>query len=808
MKNILQGLLVLIVIQFNSGCALNSSSPRQRIPLNDTWKFYQGDVSDGHHPNLDDSAWRVLNLPHDWSIEGPFSEEHNTTIHQGALPAGIGWYRKTFQLPESDSGKFIYIDFDGIHRNSTVWINGYFLGNRPSGYMSFRYDLTPYLQFGGETNVIAVKADNSLQPCSRWYTGSGIYRNVWLEKTSELHVAHRGTFVKTKVKNLSEGVAHLDIRIRNEKGNDGEAIVRTILYNHKGKKVSTSTNTLNLSDSFSAVSQSFKIKNPDLWSPTNPNLYTAFTSIYFDKKEMDRYETRFGIRDLSFEPDSGFFLNGQHTRMYGVNMHHDLGALGAAVNKRAIERQLEILKDMGCNAIRTAHNPPAPELLDLCDEMGFLVIDESFDMWAKRKTRFDNHIYWEEWHKRDLEDMVLRDRNHPSVIAWSIGNEIREQFDSTGIDITRELVRIVKSLDDTRPVTCALTEQDPEKNYIYRSGALDLIGFNYKHEGYPAFPEIYPGEKLIASESVSGFATRGYYEMPSDSIRIWPASYRAPLIGANPEHTASSYDHVHAYWGTTHEENYRVIKTYQHIAGMFLWSGFDYLGEPTPYPWPSRSSYFGVIDLAGFPKDVYYLYKCEWNDKPELHIFPHWNWEEGQEIDVWAYYNHADEVELFLNNVSMGSKKKGDEDFHVMWRLKFEPGTIRAVARKDGEIIREKAIFTAGKTYRIELGPDRDIISADGCDLSFVTVRILDEKGVQVPGADNLVRFMVRGEGRIAGVDNGYQASVEPFQADYRKAFNGMCLLIVQSEKTAGQIEIIAESDGLVTAETIIITQN
>ncbi|MBN1131948.1 MAG: DUF4982 domain-containing protein [Bacteroidales bacterium] len=802
------GLLMAIFIIFFTGCNSDSHLPGQRISFNEDWKFHLGDIADGQVPELDDSGWRELDLPHDWSIEGPFSEEHNTTINQGALPAGIGWYRKTFRLPESDRNRFFYIGFDGIYRNSQVWINGHLLGERPSGYISFRYDLTPYLNYGKEENMIAVKADNLLQPCSRWYTGSGIYRNVWIVKTGEVHVDHWGTFVRTRMDDNAGCSVDLDINIRNRTEKYNRASVRTTILDHDGRKVKSLRNSINLSDSVLSLTQSFLIDNPDLWSVENPHLYSALTSISCKGTELDRYETLFGIREFRFEADSGFSLNGRHIKINGVNMHHDLGALGTAVNKRAIERQLELLKEMGCNAIRTAHNPPAPELLDLCDEMGFLVIDESFDMWAKRKNRYDYHIFWEDWHAKDLRDMILRDRNHPSVIAWSIGNEIREQFDSTGIEITWELVRIVKSVDDTRPVTCALTEQDPSKNFIYQSGALDIIGFNYKHEGYPDFPVIYPGEMLIASESVSGFATRGYYDMPSDSIRIWPVKYRAPLIGANPEHTASSYDNVHAYWGTTHEKNYRVIKQYPHIAGMFLWSGFDYLGEPTPYDWPSRSSYFGVIDLAGFPKDLYYLYKSEWTDEPVLHIFPHWNWKEGQEVDVWAFYNNADEVELFLNDVSQGIRRKGDSDFHVMWRVNFAPGKIKAVSRKDGQTVLEKVISTAGSPYQLEIIPDRDIISADGLDLSFLTVRIMDEYGNLVPYANNLVRFNIQGDGSIAGVDNGYQASLEPFKADYRKAFNGLCLVIIRPGKAAGEIKVTAESEGLLSEETVIRTRN
>lgn len=796
--------LLITAILFSSGCSTLEDRSRDVRSFNDSWQFLNDEPVAGQMPDPDLQEWKTLDLPHDWSIEGPFSEEYKTTINQGALPAGIGWYMKMFRMEPSDSGKCVFIDFDGVYRDSKVWINGYFLGQRPSGYMPFRYELTPYLEYGNRQNVIAVRVDNSQQPCSRWYTGSGIYRNVWLTVVSKIHVAHRGTFMRTAMINDSQARAELEMQIENRSGEPVTVTVKTTVYDHMEEPVSITEDEIELVDSLTRLTQVMKINDPELWSVSSPAVYTAVTKIFDGKKEMDNYPTGFGIRHFAFDSDSGFFLNGSHVELKGVNMHHGLGALGSAVNRRAIERQLQILKGMGVNAIRTAHNPPAPELLDLCDKMGFLVMDEAFDMWAKGKNRYDYHIFWEDWHEKDLKSMVLRDRNHPSVIAWSIGNEIREQFDSTGITIARELVNIVKTLDDTRPVTCALTEQDPSKNYIYQSGDLDLISFNYKPEQYADFPGNYPGEAMLSSETGSAFATRGYYDMPSDSIRIWPSAYRAPLVGANAGHFASSYDNVHAYWGTTHEENFRIVNKYPFISGMFIWSGFDYLGEPTPYEWPSRSSYFGVVDLAGFPKDIYYMYKSEWTDEPVLHLFPHWNWKEGQVVDVWAYYNNADEVELFLNDVSQGIRKKPAGQYHVMWRLNFEPGTLKAVSRKNGQTVLEKEIVTAGSPYRIELEPDRSTIMAGGTDLSFITVKILDEQGVPVPTADNLVSFELDGNGSIAAVDNGYQASLESFRADHREAFNGRCLLIIRSGKAAGKIGIKAVSEGLVPGETVI----
>ena len=478
-------------------------------------------------------------------------------------------------------------------------------------------------------------------------------------------------------------------------------------------------------------------------------------------------------------------------------MHHDLGALGAAVNTRAIERQLQILKQMGCNAIRTSHNPPAPEFLNLCDKMGFLVMDEAFDMWAKKKNKHDYHEDWTQWHKQDLTDQILRDRNHPCVFIWSVGNEIREQFDSTGISITRELVKIVKNIDDTRPVTSALSESDPHKNFIYQSGALDLVGLNYHPEAYADFLKNYPNQKFIATETMSALETRGFYDTPTDTTRHWPQSSKTPFTQGNAQFAVTAYDNVAAYWGSTHEETWKIIKKYDFLSGLFIWTGFDYLGEPTPYPWPARSSYFGIVDLAGFPKDVYYMYQSEWTNKPVLHLLPHWNWKPGQLVDVWAYCSQADEVELFLNGKSLGIKKKQGDDLHVAWKVKFEPGTLKAVSRKNGKIVLSQEVHTAGAPAKIQLIADRKSIHADGNDLSFITVIVLDKDGNIVPDAENLVTFKIKGPAGIAGVDNGSQISMESFKANYRKAFHGMCLLIVRSQKAKGNVLVEATSSGL-----------
>ena len=784
------------VAAFFAGCFVSTEpSPRRIERFTREWKFHLGDIQGGQEPGFEDSGWRVLDLPHDWSIEGAFSESHPATPGGGALPGGIGWYRKSFTLLRADSGRSAFIDFDGVYRNSEVWINGHYLGKRPYGYSSFRYDLTPWLRFGGAANVIAVRVDNSQQPNSRWYSGSGIYRNVWLVLTSRVHVDHWGTFITTPEVSAQQASVALQTRVRNATEAPQRVTIETAIFGPDGaKKTAVSRKILIQPGAVETVSQKGMVKQPELWSVDQPALYRAVTQIKAAGAELDRYETPFGIRTIAFDGEKGFSLNGAAMKILGVCNHHDLGCLGAAINERALERQLELLKGMGCNAIRTSHNPPAPELLDLCDRMGFLVMDEAFDMWKLGKNPDDYHLDWNEWHRRDLEDLILRDRNHPSVMMWSIGNEILEQWDDSGLEMTRELAEIVRALDTTRPVTSACNDPAPY-NRIVRSGALDVVGWNYHEKDYLTFREQYPQGKLIASETNSAIATRGAYDMPSDSVRVWPVKWDEPLP-MNADYTCSAYDNCRVGWGSTHVDTWRIVRDNPHISGMFIWTGFDYLGEPTPYTWPARSSYFGLIDLAGFPKDGYYFYQAEWTAKPMLHLFPHWNWEPGQLVDVWAYTNQ-EEVELFLNGQSLGRKSKGTDAFQLVWRVPFAPGTLEAVAYKGGSRTLTKSVHTAGAPARIVLTPDRERIKANGRDLSFVTVDIVDEQGVLVPDAANLVKFALQGPGSIAGVDNGHQISMESFKADHRKAFNGKCLCVVQGKEEAGEILLTARSEGL-----------
>ncbi len=792
-------LIGVMMAQYSLANLPVQNEPARKVSFNNDWRFHRGDILQAKDSSYkdDDGSWRILNLPHDWSIEGPFRKDNPMSPFGGSLPAGIGWYRKTFTVPAGDEGKLLFIDFDGVYMNSEVWLNGHYLGARPYGYSSFRYELTPYLNYGDQPNIIAVRVDNSVQPNSRWYSGSGIYRNVWLVTTNKIHVDHWGTYVSTPRVNNSEAVVSVETTVRNVFPNDKQVTLTTIIFNKEGREVTRETVRRKISgDSSYIFSQELKVANPDWWSTEKPSLYKAESLVSYDGNIYDKYETSFGIRYFHFDSQKGFFLNGKHLKIRGVCDHHDLGSLGAAVNTRAIERKLQMLKDMGCNAIRTSHNPPAPELLELCDRMGFLVMDEAFDRWQKgHKPSYQ--LYFDQWHKRDLSDMIRRDRNHPSVIIWSIGNEIPDQWVPSGGNIARELAGIIRSLDTTRPITSAMNDPEKENNSISHSGALDLIGHNYGIDKYKDFFNYFPGGKFIATETTSAFASRGEYDMPSDSTRRWPPLQSGQKM--NADLTASAYDNCSSFWGSTHEEAWKVVKDNDFISGMFIWTGFDYLGEPAPYTWPARSSYFGIIDLAGFPKDIYYFYQSEWGNKPVLHIFPHWNWNRGDTIDVWAYYSKADEVELFLNGQSLGKRHKSNGEMHVMWRVPFKPGALKAISTKKGKIVLQREIHTAGIPAKIILQPDRTRIKADGKDLSFVTVKIVDAKGNMVPKADNLVHFDLSGPGVIAGVDNGKQTDHEPFQANYRKAYNGLCLVIIQSKDKDGKITLTATSKGLQT---------
>lgn len=798
---------IIFLLLYVIGCV--SIQARERLCFDEGWLFTLSNDSKMSQTDYDDSRWRRINLPHDWAIEGDFSANNPSGAGGGALPGGIGWYRKHFTLSADDPFDKYFIELDGVYMNSTVYLNGHQIGFRPYGYSSFEYDMTPYLNKKGE-NVLAVKVDNSDQPNSRWYSGCGIYRHVWITKTHSLHIAHWGTHVVSQ----PGGRVIVDVDMQDDAHTEINPIIRHTIFDAHNKVVSTKSSK--------NTTQVLKVRKPVRWSVENPYLYRVKTEIIVNGKTLDDVVTTTGFRSFSFDAKTGFSLNGKSMKINGVCNHHDLGCLGAALHDDALHRQLVMLKEMGCNAIRCSHNPPAPELLNMCDSMGFIVMDESFDMWRRKKTKNDYARFFDEWHERDLADMVLRDRNHPSILMWSIGNEVLEQWSSAEADtltleqanlilnaghdastlakegemsvnslLTKHMAEIVRRYDLTRPITAGCNEPNPN-NHLFKSNALDIIGFNYHHQWVKDVPQNFPNKPFIMTESVSALQSRGYYRMPSDSIYIAPDHWDKPYT--DPSMMCSAYDNSHAPWSSTHEETLDVVKHTPYCGGQFIWTGWDYIGEPTPYGFPARSSYFGIIDLAGFPKDAYYLYQSEWTDKDVLHLFPHWNWIPNQTIDMWCYYNHADEVELFINGQSQGVKRKeNDHQYHVIWRVTYEPGEVKVVARKDGKPVREQVIKTAGSPNRIKLTADRPKLAADGKSLVFVTVEVVDKDGNLCPHAENQIFFDVKGNATIAGVDNGCQTSMERFKDNKRKAFFGKCLVVLQSTKQTGEAVLTAK---------------
>ena len=763
---------------------LTTMEARQRQCFDADWLFLLADSAQMSGVNYDDSHWRRLNVPHDWAIEGDFHAGNPSGASGGALPGGIGWYRKHFAVPRTSYlvPRTSYLSFDGVYMNATVYVNGQKVGFRPYGYSSFEYDITPYLCEGD--NVVAVRVDNSDQPNSRWYSGCGIYRHVWLTETAPVHVAQWGVYANSSVVK-GKGRLELEVTLC------GQGSVENTLIDPLGRVVGRSR----------GLKSVITVAKPMLWSCETPNIYKVRTQVKVGGQVVDTYETTTGFRSFRFDAQTGFWLNGRNMKINGVCEHHDFGCLGAALNEDALHRKLLKLKQMGVNAIRSSHNPPAPELLAMCDTMGLIVMDESFDMWRRRKTQNDYARFFDEWHERDLTDLVLRDRNHPCILMWSIGNEVLEQWSSAEADtltleqanlilnaghdastlakdgelsvqslLTQHLADIVRRYDTSRPITAGCNEPSPG-NHLFKSGALDLIGFNYHHQWVKDVPENFPGKPFLFSESVSALQTRGYYMMPSDSIFKAPKEWWLPYT--DPSFMCSAYDNMHASWSSTHEETWDVVKHTPYVAGQFIWTGFDYIGEPTPYGFPARSSYFGLIDLAGFPKDTYYMYQSEWTDKPMLHLFPHWNWVPGDSIDVWCYYNQADEVELFVNGVSQGVRKKGAK-YHVAWRVTFDPGELRAVSRKDGKVVCSQVIRTAGAPDHIRLSVDYQ-----GRQTTFITAEVVDKDGNLCPWADDQIYFIYEGDGTVLGTDNGCQTSMERFQSPQRRAFHGKCLVVV-----------------------------
>jgi len=755
--------------------------------FNEGWKFNKGDVSGGQNSNYNDSSWANVTLPHDWSIFNTFNQNSASGSGGGYLDGGTGWYRKTFNIPADYNGKKVYINFDGAYMNSQVWINGNLLGTRPYGYVSFEYDLTPYLVYGG-SNAIAVKINNN-QPNSRWYSGSGLYRNVWLTVLNQTHVDYCGVSITTTNVSNSSSIVNIKAKIMNKSNEAKPVTLKTTILDANENTITTDTSSatnINASSN-STINQNLTVSNPQLWSTNSPYLYIAQTELIIDGKVVDKYKSTFGIRYFNFDANNGFSLNGVNMKINGVCLHHDLGALGAAVNYRAIERELEIMKDMGCNAIRTSHNPADPQLLEICDRLGLLVMEEAFDCWETGINSNDYHLYFNSWAQADIKSMVTRDRNHPSIIMWSLGNEIPNATVTT----VKNLKNWVKEIDTTRPVTCGSNEYYNGLSTEILS-TLDLVGYNYVPGIYDSRHKEHPEWKIFGSETSSAVRSRGIYKTPTNQN-----------ILSSSDMQCSSYDNSVVSWGNSAESSYTAINNRKFMAGEFIWTGFDYIGEPTPYGWPAKSSYFGIVDTCGFPKDIYYFYQSKWTTKPMVHILPHWNWSNGTNVEVWAYSN-CDTVELFLNGVSQGVKNVGSS-LHLSWNIPWKEGTLQAKATKGGVVVYDQVI-TSGSAAKVQLKPDRKSITADGKDLVYIEVNITDANGVIVPTASNKVDFSVSGPGTIVGVDNGNAISTELYKSNSRKAYNGKCLVIVQASKSTGTIKVTANSNGLSEGITTIDT--
>lgn len=767
-----------------------TSSPRERLLMDFNWRFHPGNLDDPKQDfrygtgqalakasrsaapsgvRFDDHDWTAVNLPHDWAVELPFDESSDRG--HGYKPLGrtypsnsVGWYRRVFSVPSSDLGRRISLEFDGVFRNCNVYVNSNLVAHNDSGYSSFQCDITDYLNYGS-SNAIAVRVDAS-QMEGWFYEGAGIYRHVWLVKTAPLHVAHWGTFVTSEVKG-AKAIVTARALVANESDHPATFNLTSAIQDLAGHPlISRTARIIELAPwEKREIPTELTVRNPKLWSPDSPNLYELVTSIKTSGGEVDSCKTSFGIRTIRFDAEQGFFLNGQRVEIKGMCNHQDHAGVGVALPDRLQYFRVEKLKEMGCNAYRTSHNPPTPELLEACDRLGMLVLDEN------RSVGTSEEILGQ------LRSLILRDRNHPSIFMWSLGNEESAiQGTETGARILRTMKRVARELDPTRPVTIAMNG-GWGKGF---SGVVDVQGFNYKHRGaIDAFHKQFPKQPSIATEEASTLATRGIYQ--NDKTNGFMSAYDLNKPG----------------WGATAEDWWTFYLARPFVAGAFVWTGFDYRGEPTPYSWPCINSHFGVIDTCGFAKDDFFYYQAWWTDRPVLHLLPHWNWpgKEGQEIEVWCDSN-CDEVELSLNGASLG-RQPMTRNSHLVWKVKYQPGTLLAKGFKDGKELLTEKVETTGEPAAIQLTPDRDIINADGEDVSVVTVAILDAQGRLVPVADNEVSFEISPNARILGVGNGNPSSHEPDHATKRKAFNGLCQVIIQSTKEPGPIELKATSANL-----------
>jgi beta-galactosidase len=808
------------LIGSSAHAGVTTAPPRVRESFDFDWKFSRGDFPSAHVPDFSDSGWQAVSLPHDWSIEGPFRENDTSSDCGGYLPTGIGWYRKRFRVPESYRDKKLTIEFDGVYQNSEVWVNGRSLGKRPYGYVPFFYDVTPHIHFARE-NVIAVRADNSHQTNCRWYSGSGIYRHTWLLATNDVHVAPWGTFVSTPQVSNDNASVRVSTKIQNEGNTTARCTLITSLLDQDGRIIRTSEGTQEIGPaSEREFVQTMDVEKPCLWSVANPYLYKLHSTVRVGTGNVDEYATPLGIRQAVFDADRGFLLNGEHVKLRGVCLHHDGGCVGAAVPERIWERRLEILREMGCNAIRISHNPCAAEFLDICDRIGFLVMVEAFDEWKVPKGQIGPNgyaNYFDEWYERDVQNFVRRDRNHPSVVLWSAGNEMGDQGAPDGAETLGKLLKVFHTEDPTRLVTagCDHIQSEPASETARPEflALLDVVGYNYadrwrdrREKYYSIDRHKYPQRRFIGTESESIAGIRGEYP------ELFPESMTANVFQFSRGRNIDV------------EQLFKFVTTYDYVSGDFMWTGIDHLGEAR---WPMKGSSTGVIDTCGFKKDGFYFYQSQWAPEPVLHVFPHWNWrgKEGQIIPVTCFTN-CDTVELFLNGRSLGVKgyefpRLGMEqrwgnlperakvlrttaDLHLSWDVPYEPGMLKAIGVKDGKPVSAVEIPTTGEPAAIALSADREVIAADGRDVAHFVVKILDDKGNIVPTAKNEITFSIAGVGKLIGVDNGDPASHEDYRSNRRRAFNGLALAIVQSGGQLGQIQLNASSLSLRPASVVI----
>jgi beta-galactosidase len=798
---------------------LNAEEIRKIITLDKEWKFKNCEVQNAEKKYFVDSDWETVTVPHDWAIRSNFDMNLDVqwvkvnqdgekvaklrTGRTGALPIfGIGWYRRALPINETDKDKQIFIEFDGAMSLAKIYVNGSFVGEQPYGYSSFSFDISNFIQADKE-NILAVRIENKTET-SRWYSGAGIYRNVRLVKASSTHVSHWGTYITTPKVNTKSADVNLKTDIVSSEGKTGVVKLVTEIFNNNGEKVSSIASSKKMTTKLT-FDQNFQIKNPKLWSIETPSRYIAVSKVYVDNKFTDEYKTTFGCRSIRFDKDKGFFLNEKPVKIKGVCMHHDLGPLGAAVNYRATERQIQIMKEMGCNAIRTSHNPPSPELLEICDSIGMLVDEEAFDEWKHGKNKNGYGNYFDNWSQKDIRSMIRRDRNHPSVIMWSIGNEINEQSIPEGKEIATALANACREEDPTRPVTAGFNGHNAAiKNGL--ADAVDIVGFNYKPNDYKKKHIEFPNYTLIGSETASTVSSRGEYKFPVKETR-------SPFYN---DYQVSSYDLEFPGWATTPDTEFEMQDDNEFVLGEFVWTGFDYLGEPTPYNegTPARSSYFGIVDLAGMKKDRFYLYQSKWSDTPVLHLLPHWNWSDrlGQNVPVFCYTNYP-KAELFVNGKSMGVKQKDKSNKYTRYRLMwndviYQPGEIKVVAYDaNNKAVAEQTIKTAGEPYKVVMTADRSTIKADGKDLSFVTIEITDINGNLCPKAGNLLFFKVNGAGSLKAICNGDATDQTSFASNYMRAFNGKIVAVIESESTSGSIELLV-SGGLLKKQSISINAN